>query len=291
MNTDINARAMLVSLSTSIFNPTRLDRAVTLEVTSSKNASKDAGNYKKQLIPKAVIDPVLKAANAVYLDHKMLTSPWSDGGTRLLSIDMFEKYNETINGGIRLFEVEVGKFLKVYETIRTEAPLRMGLTFDPRDYPTLEVARSRFAIRTEWLPLPNGKDFRLHLQDDDLAELASSVDERVNSAVVAARTDLHERLKDRLARVSERLAKPDAIFRDSLIDNLKDLCGLIPSMCITPDPELLRAVDSAVLGITKFEPQELRDDVDKRAAARAAADAILRSMGGCPAPAVEEVAA
>ena len=40
MNTnDINSRAMLVSLSTSVFNPTRIDRKVTEEVTSAKNAS------------------------------------------------------------------------------------------------------------------------------------------------------------------------------------------------------------------------------------------------------------
>lgn len=280
MNTDINTRALLVSLSISSYNPQRLDRTVTAEVTSAKNASKDAGAYKKQLIPKAVIDPVLKAANAVYLDHKRLTSPWEDGGTRLLSIDMFEKYSDVIAGGIRLFEVEVAKFLRHYEDIRATAPARMGLTFDARDYPPLEKVRDRFGIKTEWTPLPNGSDFRVHLQDGDLAELAASVDSRVNSAVEAARTDLHDRLKDRLSCVSERLADPNKVFRDSLIDNLKDLCQLLPSMCLTRDPDLIRAVDSAVLNIVKFEPQELRDDLDKRASAKAAADSILRSMGG-----------
>lgn len=280
MKTDINTRAMLVSLSTSIFNPTRLDRSITAEVTASKNASRDAGNYKKQLIPKDVIDPVLKAANAVYLDHKRLTSPWADGGTRILCIDMFEKYTHVTSGGIRQFEVEVGKFLRAYETIRVNAPTRMGMTFDPRDYPPLEKVRDRFAIRTEWQPLPNGSDFRVNLQSEELAEMAASVDLRVNSAVEAARSDLHDRLKDRLSRVSERLASPDNVFRDSLIDNLKDLCQLIPGMCLHPDPDLLRAVDAAVLHITRFEPQDLRDDTDKRAAAKKAADDILRSMGG-----------
>lgn len=277
---DINANAMLVSISTSLFNPTRLDRAVTLEVTTTKNASKDAGNFKRQVIPKELIDPVNKAANAAYLSHKRLTSPWSDGGTRILNVQMFDLYNDTINGDIRQFEIEVGKFLREYETIRAQAPVRMGALFNPKDYPPLAEVRERFAIRTQWSPLPNGSDFRVHLQDADLAELASSVDQRVSEAVTKAREDLHERLHDRLSKVSERLSKPENIFRDSLIENLKDLCQLIPRMCLTPDPELLAAVDAATLDIVGFAPDDLRNDDDKRAKAKAAADAILRTMGG-----------
>jgi hypothetical protein len=290
-NNDINSRAMLVSLNVSTFNPTRLDRAVTAEVTSSKNASKDAGNFKRQVIPKELIDPVNKAANAAYLNHKRLTCAWEDGGTRLLCIDAFDLYNDTINGDIRQFEIEVGKFLREYETVRAQAPVRMGALFNPKDYPPLAEVRERFAIRTQWAPLPNGSDFRVHLQDTDLAELASSVDQRVTEAVAKAREDLHERLHDRLSKVSERLSKPDNIFRDSLIENLKDLCTLIPKMCLTPDPELLRAVDQATLDIVSCAPDDLRNDDDKRAKAKAAADAILRTMGGMLTPNVNQNAA
>jgi hypothetical protein len=279
-NNDINSRAMLVSLNVSIFNPTRLDRAVTAEVTSSKNASKDAGNFKRQVIPKELIDPVNKAANAAYLNHKRLTCAWEDGGTRLLCIDAFELYNDTINGDIRQFEVEVGKFLRAYEDIRAQAPVRMGALFNPKDYPPLAEVRERFAIRTQWSPLPNGSDFRVHLQDADLADLASSVDQRVSEAVAKAREDLHERLHDRLSKVSERLADPKNIFRDSLIENLRDLCNILPNMCLTNDPELLRAVDTAVLEIVSAQPDELRNNEDKRAQVKASADAILRTMGG-----------
>lgn len=277
---DINSRAMLVSLSTSVFNPTRLDRTATNEVIVNKNASKDAGDFKRRIIPKDVIDPVMKAANAAYLRHKTLTSPWEDGGTRLLSILMFDKYVDEINGERRMFEKEVDKFLKAYESIRANAPVRMGALYDPRDYPPIEVVREKFGIRTQWLPLPNGNDFRVHLQDDQIAELAESVNERVDQAVKAAREDLYERLQDRLSRVSERLSKPDNIFRDSLIDNLKELCALVPKMCLTPDATLQQAIDRATLEITTFDPQDLRDDEGKRARAKAAADSILRSMGG-----------
>jgi uncharacterized protein YqfA (UPF0365 family) len=277
---DINSRAMLVSLSTSTFNPTRLDRTATNEVIVNKNAAKDAGDFKRRIIPKEVIDPVMKASNAVYLTHKKLTSPWEDGGTRLLCIDMFDRYVDEINGERRMFEIEVDKFLKAYESIRANAPVRMGALYDPRDYPPIEVVREKFGIRTQWLPLPNGNDFRVHLQDDQIAELAESVDERVNAAVAAAREDLYDRLQDRLSKVSERLSKPENVFRDSLIDNLKELCDLVPKMCLSPDAALQQAIDRATLEITSFNPQDLRDDTDKRAKAKAAADDILRSMGG-----------
>jgi hypothetical protein len=279
-NNDINSRAMLVSLSTSTFNPTRLDRTATNEVIVNKNAAKDAGDFKRRIIPKEIIDPVMKAANAAYLTHKKLTSPWDEGGTRLLSIHMFDRYVDEVNGERRQFDIEVNKFLKAYESIRANAPVRMGALYDPRDYPPIEVVREKFGIRTQWLPLPNGSDFRLHLQDDQIAELAESVNERVDQAVKAAREDLYERLQDRLGRVSERLSDPKNIFRDSLIDNLKELCDLVPRMCLNPDATLQQAIDRAALEITTFQPQELRDDHDKRARAKRAADDILRSMGG-----------
>lgn len=278
--TDINTRAMLVTLSTSTFNPSKLDRSTTAEVTTAKGAAKDAGEYRKKMIPKAVIDPVLKAANEVYLTHKMLTRPWEDGGSRLLCIDLFDRYNDEINGGRRLFEIEVEKFLKHYEDIRATAPVRMGATYDPRDFPDIAEVRARFAIRTVWTPLPKGSDFRLHLQDDDLNELAASVDSRVAAAVGQARAENHDLLKEKLEKVSERLSKPEHVFRDTLIENLREVCTLLPQMCITPDPELARAVDAAVQGVAKYDPQELRDDLDKRAAAKRAADEILRTMGG-----------
>jgi hypothetical protein len=281
MNTnDINARAMLVSLSTSMFNPTRLDRTATNEVILNKNASKDAGDFKRRIIPKEVIEPVMKAATAAYSTHKKLSSPWEEGGTRLLCLDMFDRYVDEINGDRRMFDIEVAKFLKEYESIRAHAPVRMGALYDPRDYPSIEEVRGKFGIRTQWLPLPNGSDFRVHLQDDQIAELAESVNDRVNSAVKAAREDLYDRLQDRLSKVSERLSKPDNIFRDSMIDNLKEICDLVPRMCLSPDPDLIRAVDRATLEIVTFTPQDLRDDDDKRARAKKAADDILRSMGG-----------
>jgi hypothetical protein len=72
----------------------------------------------------------------------------------------------------------------------------------------------------------------------------------------------------------------DKIFRDSLIENVREICGLIPQMILSPDPELLRAVDRATLEIAGFDPEDLRNDTDKRAKAKAAADAILKTMGG-----------
>lgn len=279
-NQDINTRAMLVNLSVSVFNPTRLDRKVTDEVTTMKQADRDAGDYRKRIVPKAVIDPVLRAANAVYLDHKAMTSPWADGGTRLLCIDIYEQYADKISGGKRIFEREVDRFLRQYEDIREKAPIRMGATYNPADFPPVDEARARFGIRTEWTPLPNGSDFRLHLNDTDLSELRSSVDERVAAAVEESKNDLAKRLVDRLSHISERLAKPENIFRDSMIEGLRELLDMIPRMMITPDPVLEVAVAEAKARIAGHSPDNLRDEELTRASAKLAADEILKKMMG-----------
>ena len=291
MNQEHNRRALLVSMNLSLFDPKRLDRGVTTEVTTNKQASSDAGAYLRRVIPKSVIEPVRKAADATYQAHRKLTSPWADGGTRILCVDNYERYMDEVMGSKRLFDIEVSKFLKAYDDIRRQAPARMGLTYNPKDYPPVGEVENKFGINIAWTPIPSGSDFRLNLQDDELNELAADVDRRVDEAVENARLDLHHRLKERLEKVSERLSDPDNVFRDSLIENLRELCHLIPDMCIKRDPRILRAVDAVVQGITCHEAQDLRDDDSKRADAKRAADDILAMMFGQNQPAMEGSAA
>jgi hypothetical protein len=80
--------------------------------------------------------------------------------------------------------------------------------------------------------------------------------------------------------VSDKLKDGDAIFRDSLIGNVRELVDLLPALNLTGDPALTSAVSEVKNKLADLDPQALRDHEVDRAAAALAADEIARKMAG-----------
>jgi hypothetical protein len=77
--------------------------------------------------------------------------------------------------------------------------------------------------------------------------------------------DLWERLHTTLQHLANRLEVGESgekkIFRDSLIGNAQELCGMLSDMNVTNDPKLEAArkeLEQAILGVTA---KDLRDSV------------------------------
>lgn len=283
MNNDIRGGALLVRLSISKFAPTRRDKSATSEVLVAKQASRGAAEVRKRLLPKEAVDPVLKVEREIRATHYTHTLPWDDEGLRLLPVDNWATYVDEMQALRVRWDNRVDEFIDSYEDYRQQAMADLGLLFDASDYPAAGEVRGKFIFDTMMYPLPSGDDFRLHMQDDDLDELRSKLDQRVNSAVDEARLDLYNRLAERLNRVSERLSDPDHVFRDSLIEGLQDLLHLIPNLNVTKDPELEELRLETLRRVAPHAAQDLRDDDTLRDQVKNAADEILRKMGLAPA--------
>lgn len=283
MNTDIIGKALLVNLSISQFSPTRKDATATTEVLVAKSASRGSAEVRKQLLPKAATEPIAKLVREIRADHALNTLPWLSDGTRLLPTENWMTYTELMATHRNRFNSLVDEFVKQYESYRQTAMKQLGLLFDSRDYPDIANVYSKFGLRTIWSPLPKSDDFRLSLAEDELEELNQDLDKRVADAVVEANKDLYHRLGEHLKRVSERLSDPDNIFRDTMIEGLRDLCKLVPRLNITADPLLATLCQEAGV-IGSKDPQQLRDDDALRAETKAKADEVLRKMGITIAP-------
>ena len=277
--TNIHGKALLVQLSISSYNPTVVDRRATQQSADLNQANVTELRLVKNLVPKAAIDKLTKHIRASREDHYRLTLPWSDGGMRLLPTAAWMDYVDVMTANKDMFERMVNEFCDNFSDYRDQARARLGLLFSSDDFPGGSDLRSRFGFRMQWLPLPSSNDFRIQLGAEDMAEISDSVNGMVASAAQAAGEDLSKRLTDKLLSVVDRLSDPENIFRDSLIDGLRDLVKLVPKLNVLDDETLADAAASVEEHITKFEPQTLRDDDDARASAADAAAEILRKMG------------
>jgi hypothetical protein len=99
-----------------------------------------------------------------------------------------------------------------------------------------------------------------------------------------ARSQDLRRLHEVVAKMAETLARPRAVFRDSLVENVSELCAFLPKLNITEDPalaETLRTVESTVAGLNPRIllriPRHRQQAADK---ARAMADRVFVFQNG-----------
>lgn len=102
--------------------------------------------------------------------------------------------------------------------------------------------------------------------------------------------DAWDRLKDCLTRMSDRLVvdvvhddegNPShefRVFRNSLIDNAKELTDLLKHLNLTQDPMMEQARRDLNHVLTKYDAETLRESFTARTDAKAQVDAILNKM-------------
>jgi len=90
-------------------------------------------------------------------------------------------------------------------------------------------------------------------------------------------TEVWTRLFDRVKHMAEKLADPKAIFRDSMVENAREICALLPRLNFADDPNL-EAMRQQVEATLLKHPDALRNDPDLRRDTAAEAKAIMDKM-------------
>jgi len=102
------------------------------------------------------------------------------------------------------------------------------------------------------------------------------VDRRVKNAT----EDLFRRLAEVTKRFAETLSNPDAIFRDSLVENAVELVNLLPRLNVANDPELEKIRKEVSKKLASQDAENLRNAPKVRQKAADDAQAILDKMSG-----------
>lgn len=280
---NIDTCAMLVEFNASVWTARKLDKSTTDEVTSNKNAAKDAARVNKHLLAGRteleVIQQAVGRARQYVYDN---TSPWSDSGLRLLPNTRFIKFAERMNEFDEEIAALVKAFIAIYPSLITAQAMALGDMFRRDDFPTPNDLVTKFSFRVNYMPVPTAGDFRVDVGNKAQEELKAKLEALTQERIDHAMADVRARLGERLKRISDRLTT-DYVqgeaktrrFHDTLVDGALEMCDLAKSLNIINDPALetaRRELEQLLIGVT---PSELRKDETIRQDVKKNVDAIL----------------
>jgi hypothetical protein len=253
-------KALLVQLNISQWTARKYDRKVTKDILTQHGASMGAGRFNKSLLPmNGYLDSVHKKATAIRQMYYTNTLPWGIEGTQMLpSANYLEFMTE--------FRKEKGEWESLVEDIKSNNSilkedakrlLPNGL-YNESDYPCDDSIHEKFNIDMAVFPVPSD-DFRVEIGDAELNNIQQDVERRVAEASEIAMADIWKRLYDRVKHMSEKLADPKAIFRDTMVENTRELCALLPRLNFADDPNL-EDLRQQVEGSLLLHPDALRNN-------------------------------
>lgn len=302
----LQEKAMLATLNISQWTARKYDRKASQKVARDNGTLDHSkiGRYNKILIATEAIQKVSKAANAARKFHYDNTLPWTDAGARILPASNFDFYSARMRVLRADFESEMEKFISAYPDLVEEAKIRLNGLFSEDDYPPVNAIRTKFSFDVVINPIPAAGDFRVSLTSDEIARVRREIETRVEKAQNAAMNDLWTRLYKAVKHMADKLSQTREdgkapIFRDSLVENLCSLSGLLPRLNVTNDPNLENMRRQVEEKLCLHTPQELRKSPETREEVARDAKSILESITEstisrqhdekCPANEVEEI--
>ncbi len=285
----IATTAMLVVLSVSQWQARKHEKKVSAEVAEAHGTHHDAGRYHKVLIARGALAEIVAAANKARSFHYANTLPWLDNGARVLPSANYMAYTEAMRALRVGFDAEVSKFVASYPDYVADARVALNGLFSDADYPNARQIVRRFNFDFDFMPLPTADDFRVALGDREQAKIRADIEDRVNQAVQGTVAHLWERIYKCVATMAENLksyqpktenSKASNVFRDSTVQNIRELVDLLPGLNLTGDVRLHDATERMRNELCGHDADQLRDDDGLRTEVAQSAQDILASMAG-----------
>lgn len=271
----LHEKALLVSLNISQWTGRKLDKAATTTVETSYSTQVGVGNYHKRLLPGAselkAIESCASSLRGFYRDNSL---PWCADGSRIIAAHYYSEFLAEYRLRKAAFDRAVADFLDVYPLLQAQAAMALGSLYRPAEYPSVGELSHRFNCELSVMPIPAVSDFRVDLSEAEKAEFVA----KMESVERKAMRECWDRLHATVAKAAATLAAPGAIFRDSLVSNITEMCAMLPKLNVSDDPalEAMRVeVERIASGLS---PDTLRNETAARSEAVKTLDAISDRM-------------
>lgn len=284
----IKDHALLVSLNVHKPQMTQTDRKAT-EDAEAANDAHGAGRYRKDLYPRALVQPIIAVESAAraYIDGT--TYRW-DRGWDLLPTMRFMTFAERMGKFELEFDQNVTAFLNNWTNVMQHAKDTQGGLFDPSVYPDLSSLRAQFRFKITYRPVTDIGDFRVSMQETELALLREQVEANTRDTMNSMMKAPLERLRKVVQRLAEVTGEPDRvvttktgvvttkapIFRDSLVENVIEEINLLHDFAEVLPTDVLSIGKTIIDTVPK--PQTLRDDPEKRRETHVQSTALLATI-------------
>jgi hypothetical protein len=276
----IRDKALLVSLSVSLWTNAVHDEGVVSDIMKKTGTDNDVHRYKKVLVKPEALTQVRAARVALRQHWWSNTLPWGNGGVRILPSSKYQAFVERLRTLRIDYDKAVDKFCDDYPKMKAEARRRLKELYDDKNFPSLSAIRSKFGCEVEFAPIPDASDFRVKLSESERDELAKDVERALQANAKGAMNALVEKLQETVELLSERLKEDEPILRRSLVENIKEVCAEVDAFNLVDDKKIesFKKATEVMLKGVNFE--ELKDDRKKRVELATKADDILAKMAG-----------
>jgi hypothetical protein len=283
---ELHTKAIRIHLLWGYWRPEKTDRAITNQTNASLGVSAGRGHYDKDLFSPEYMRGLREHSSKTKAYYYAHTLPWEDRVSRLIASARVEETAIYLNRAIEKYDeilrATVGDDA-AYEQAIYDQRVYMGSAWVYGDYPRREAFMARYHGRLDILPLVSSADIRCELNESLRSQIAQSITRDTEERYRLAMADCWKRLYDPVKRMADTLADPKQTFRNSLVENVREICEVMPELNILDDPELKR-MTAEVYGRLAFgtDPDDLRDNLYERAeqAKRASELAdILSRMG------------
>lgn len=269
---NLSEKALLVNVTINQWTARKSDKKVSKQIERQHNAHK-AGNFNKILIAE---DELKKIQNMAQATREFLyenTLPWGDNGDRLLPVTNYFEFLNQFKDYKTRFETAVDRFIMEYPVLKAEAQRRLNGMFQDTDYPPVSNVRQKFDMSISFMPISTTDDFRLEVDAEEVNNLKSQIESEINNRITQSTKNILARIKEAVSHMVERLSIKDAIFRDSLVENIRELISLLPRLNFTNDRDIADVLES--MKTLLVNPDELRNGSKLRNKKAKEAQAIL----------------
>ena len=277
-NQDIHGNVMLVELRLSQWTARKMDKGAAALVAAQNHVDESVGSYYKSLIDPKILKEIAACVNEARKQYYKRTLPWSDDGPRILSASMYFEFMETMQNQREHFERLTNGFLSDYPYHREEAKRFLGTLFKVEDYPEPEELAKKFGFSLTVNPLPHSADFRCDIGSEEVDKIKQQIEDQTRATLQHSMKAAFDRILEVAIRYADRLGTDDAVFRDSMVENARELVEIMPKLNITNDPELTRLTEVVSEKLASHEPQALRTNMGARREAAAAAKNVVSDI-------------
>jgi Protein of unknown function (DUF3150) len=272
---NLSEKALLVNLKISQWSGHKYDLNISKKIEKQHNAL-NAGRFNKNLIADAALKEIQKKANAARTFLYDKTLPWGDNGDRLLPATIYFDFINEFRDFKFQFDNATLEFVKQYPALKEEARNRLNGMFLDDDYPSPSKMETKFNIEVNFMPISNTKDFRLQVDHEEVSNLKTQIELEINSRIRQATKSMWIRLKEAVTHMVDKLSDKDAIFRDSLVLNIRELIELLPRLNFTEDEDINDMLET--MKSLLVDPESLRTSRHLRSTKAEEAKAILNKI-------------
>lgn len=274
----LSDRALLVQLNISTWSANKLDKEISAETSAIKGAISNSVRTHKSLLPMCdMLTDIKSKASLIRQRFYDNTLPWGVKGIQILPTANYLAFMTEFRKERSEYESLVQRFVPEYPQLVLDAQRFLGTAYKPADYPEAHEIADKFKMDMQVMPVPNN-DFRVNIADEELERIHDEVSARVKQAAQGAMQDVWQRLYDKVKHFAEKMDDPKAIFRDSTVDHLVDLCELLPRLNVMDDPNLEAMRQEVEAKLAGYNPDVLRTSPDTRQSVADEANDIAAKM-------------